>query len=164
MCTQCNACLNGLVSYCEMFICDGEACKFWTVKGPTQRVIQRWFWWCLLSITVLCVPACTLPDTQLAHFWPWSLARAIVGSLIYVGSGAIPCPSHRCRHQFHWGIAPLSLSLQIIFFSFFLSCSAFLPTLPSLLSYPPPSIPIFISPFWPWRLQSLGVLPLTQEF
>ena len=50
-----------------------------------------------LSITVLCVPACTLPDTRLALLLTLKLGLGNRGSLMYVGCGAIPCPSHRCR-------------------------------------------------------------------
>lgn len=118
MCTQCNACLNGLVSYCEMFICDGEACKFWTVKGPTQRVIQRWFDDATVHHSSLC-PSMHLawysagstsdPEAWPGQSWEPHICR-IWGNSLSISQMQTPIPVED---------ASLSLSLQIIFFLFF---------------------------------------------
>lgn len=161
MCTRCNACLNGLVSYCEMFICDGEACKFWTFEGPTQRVIQRWFDDATVHHSSLC------PSMHLA----WYSAGSTSDPEAWPGQSWEP---HVCRM---WGNslsisqmqtpipledAPLSLSLQIIFFLFFFFCHAqhFFLLCQAFFRIHHLPFPIFISPFWPWRLQSLALTTL----
>lgn len=163
MCTQCNACLNGLVSYCEMFICDGEACKFWTVKGPTQRVIQRWFDDATVHHSSLC-PSMHLawysagstsdPEAWPGQSWEPHICR-IWGNSLSISQMQTPIPLED---------APLSLSLQIIFFLFFvmLSISSYFAkpsfvstTFHSLFLFPPSDLEG--SKAWNWLPFDTGV-------
>ena len=88
--------------------------------------------------------------------WPWSLAWPIMGASRRYDLGQfLVCPTDSDTNS-TGGCTVISVSPVF----FFLSCSGFLPPLPRLLSYPPPSIVYFYFPFWPWSLQSLALATL----
>lgn len=163
MCAWCNACLNGLVSYCEKFICDAEACKFWTLQESNPKGDPEVVWWCHCPSQFFVSQHAPCLMLGWLCFWPWSLAWAIVGASRMYDLGQFLVHLTDADTNSPGGCAIISVSPDIYFF--FLSCSGFLPTLPSLLSYPPPSIPYFYFPLLILKAPKPGIdCPLTHEF
>lgn len=162
MCTRCNACLNSLVSYCEKFICDGEACKFWTFQGPNPKGDPEVVWWCHCPSQFFVSQHAACLMLGWLCFWPWSLAWAIVGALRMYDLGQFLVHLTDADTNSTGGCAIISVSPDNFFFFVMLR---FFPTLPSLLSYPPPSIPYFYFPLLTLKAPKPGIdYPLTHEF
>lgn len=158
MCTRCNACLNSLVSYCEKFICDGEACKFWTLQGPNPKGDPEVVWWCHCPSQFFVSQHAACLMLGWLCFWPWSLAWAIVGALRMYDLGQFLVHLTDADTNSTGGCAIISVSPDNFFF--FLSCSGFFLLCPAFFLIHHLPFPIFISPFWPWRLQSLALTTL----
>ena len=158
MCAWCNACLNGLVSYCEKFICDAEACKFWTLQESNPKGDPEVVWWCHCPSQFFVSQHAPCLMLGWLCFWPWSLAWAIVGASRMYDLGQFLVHLTDADTNSPGGCAIISVSPDIYFFfchaqGFFLLCQAFF-----LIHHLP--FPIFISPFWSWRLQSLALTAL----
>ena len=136
--------------------------NFGPFKGPTQRVIQRWFDDATVHHSSLCpsmqLAWCSAGSASDPEAWPgqsWEPYVCMIwGNSLSISQMQTPIPLED---------VPLSLFLQIIFFFFVML--RFFPTLPSLLSYPPPSIPYFYFPLLTLKAPKPGIdYPLTHEF
>lgn len=131
--------------------------NFGPFKGPTQRVIQRWFDDATVHHSSLCpsmqLAWCSAGSASDPEAWPgqsWEPYVCMIwGNSLSISQMQTPIPLED---------VPLSLFLQIIFF--FLSCSGFFLLCPAFFLIHHLPFPIFISPFWPWRLQSLALTTL----
>ena len=145
MCAWCNACLNGLVSYCEKFICDAEACKFWTLQESNPKGDPEVVWWCHCPSQFFVSQHAPCLMLGWLCFWPWSLAWAIVGASRMYDLGQFLVHLTDADTNSPGGCAIISVSPDIYFFffvmlrvsSYFAKPSFLSTTFHSLFLFPP---------------------------